>query len=135
MVEKTKTQAQNSSQKLKKKTQALGGFFQNLKKLKKKTQNWMFFRGMIHSLSFLLPNMFKNRKFYTQRSKSFKICPKVSKIEGEIPKTQEKNTKLKEKTQALGGFHPTWETKWCYKKSLIYNQTVPGNQFKLYQLD
>ena len=67
----------------------------------------MFFRGMIHSLSFLLPNMFKNRKFYTQRSKSFKICPKVSKIEGEIPKTQEKNTKLKVKTQALGGFHPT----------------------------
>ena len=42
----------------------------------------------------------------TQRSKSFKIFPKVSKIEGEIPKTQEKNTKLKEETQALGGFHP-----------------------------
>ena len=32
VVEKTKTQAQNSSQKLKKKTQALGGFFQKLKK-------------------------------------------------------------------------------------------------------
>ena len=44
---------------------------------------------MIHSLSFLLTYMFKNRKFYTQRSKSFKICPKVSKIEGKIPKTQE----------------------------------------------
>jgi len=37
-VEKTKTQAQNSSQKLKKKTQALGGFFQKLKKVKKITQ-------------------------------------------------------------------------------------------------
>ena len=37
-VKKTKTQAQNSSQKLKKKTQALGGFFPNLKKLKKITQ-------------------------------------------------------------------------------------------------
>ena len=39
MVEKTKTQAQNSSLKLKKKTQALGGFSQKLKKLKKITQN------------------------------------------------------------------------------------------------
>ena len=35
---------------------------------------------------------------------------------------QKKPTKLKEKTQALGGFRPAWETKWCYKnkKSLIY---------------
>jgi len=38
VVEKIKTEAQNSSQKLKKKTQALGGFIQKLKKLKKKTQ-------------------------------------------------------------------------------------------------
>ena len=46
-------------------------------------------------------------------------------IKWEIPKTQEKNTKLKkktqnsrEKTQALGGFRPASETKWCYKKCL-----------------
>ena len=45
MVEKTKTQAQNSSQKLKKKTQAPGGFFQKLKKVEKITHIWMFFQG------------------------------------------------------------------------------------------
>ena len=55
--------------------------------------------------------MFKKRDFYIQRSKSFKIYPKVSKIEVEILKTQGKNKKLDEKTQALGGFYTTWETK------------------------
>ena len=50
----------------------------------------MFFRGMIHILSFLLPNMFQKRDFYIQRYKTFKIYPKVSKIEIELLKTQEK---------------------------------------------
>ena len=95
----------------------------------------MFFRGMIHSLSFLLPNMFKNRKFYTQRSKSFKICPKVSKIEGEIPKTQEKTRNSRKKLKLWEDFTPPERPSDVIKKSLIYNQTVPGNQFKLYQLD
>ena len=38
VVKKTKTQAQKSSQKLKKTTQALGGFFPKVRKLKKITQ-------------------------------------------------------------------------------------------------
>ena len=45
----------------------------------------------------------------------------------EIPKTQGKNTKLKENTQPFGGFHPTWETKWCYKKSLEYTYRLTWN--------
>ena len=60
---------------------------------------------MIHILSFSLQNMFKNRNFHIKRTKIFKIYQNVSKIEGEIPKLK-KNTKLKEKTQASGGFHP-----------------------------
>jgi len=66
----------------------------------------MFFRGRIHILSFLLQNMFKNRTFHIKRTKIFIIYQNVSKIEGEIPKTQGKNIKLKEKTEAVGGFHP-----------------------------
>ena len=65
----------------------------------------MFFRRTIHILSFLLQNMFKNTNFHIKRTKIFIIYQNVSKIEGEIHKTQEKNTKLKEKTQASGGFH------------------------------
>ena len=41
-----------------------------------------------------------------KKPKSFKNYLNVSRFKGEIPKTQEKNTKLKEKTQALGGFCP-----------------------------
>jgi len=48
------------------KTQALGGFFHKSKNLSKIAQNRMFFREMIHILSFLLANIVKNRNFYIQ---------------------------------------------------------------------
>ena len=74
---------------------------------------------MIPSLSFLLPNMFKNRKFYTQRSKSFKICPKVSKIEGEIPKTQEKTRNSRKKLKLWEDFTPPERPSDVIKKACL----------------
>ena len=50
--------------------------------------------------------MFKNRNFHVKNPKSFKNDLNVSRIKSKIPKTQEKTTKVKDKTQALGGFHP-----------------------------
>ena len=83
----------------------------------------MFFRGMIHILSFLLPNMFQKRDFYEQRSKSFKIYPKVSKIEVEIFKTQEKTRNSMKKLKVWEDFTPserpgvTWQV--MSQKSLL----------------
>ena len=61
-VGKTKTQAQNSSQKLKKKTQAPGGISQKSKKLKKKV-NFDLFSGGVLVLLFLLTNIFNFKSF------------------------------------------------------------------------
>jgi len=71
------------------KTQALGGFFHKSKNLREITQNRMFFREIIiHILSFLFPNIVKNRNFSIQKSKSFKIYQNVSKSKGKITGTQ-----------------------------------------------
>ena len=59
--------------------------------------------GDAHFVIFIAKHVQK-QEFST---KSFKNDLYVSRFKGKIPKTQEKNTKLKEKTQALGGFHPT----------------------------
>ena len=37
--------------------------FPKIEKLKVTTQNFIFFRGMVNIVSFLLQNMFKNRNF------------------------------------------------------------------------
>ena len=66
---KTKTQGQNSSKKLKKKTQPLGGLSLPYAKLKKKTKfhetfssKLKIFKGGALFTPFLLTNIFKNRK-------------------------------------------------------------------------
>ena len=68
-AEKTKTQGQNSSKKLKKKTQPLGGLSLPYAKLKKKTKfhetfssKLKIFKGVALFTPFLLTNIFKNRK-------------------------------------------------------------------------
>ena len=68
-AEKTKTQGQNSSKKLKKKTQPLGGLFLPYAKLKEKTKipeifssKLKIFKGVALFIPFLLTNIFKNRK-------------------------------------------------------------------------
>ena len=68
-AEKTKTQGQNSSKKLKKKTQPLGGLSLPFAKLKKKTKfhetfssKLKIFKGVALFTPFLLTNIFKNRK-------------------------------------------------------------------------
>ena len=66
-AEKTKTQGQNSSKKLKKKTQPLGGLSLPFAKLKKKTKihetfssKLKIFKGLTLFIPFLLTNIFKN---------------------------------------------------------------------------
>ena len=68
-AEKTKTQAKNSSKKLKQKTQPLGGLCLPCAKLKKKTKihkkissKLKIFKGVALFMPFLLTNIFKNRK-------------------------------------------------------------------------
>jgi len=68
-AEKTKTQGQNSSKKLKEKTQPLGGRSLPYAKLKKKTKTHeifssklKIFKGVALFIPFLLTNIFKNTK-------------------------------------------------------------------------
>ena len=68
-AEKTKTQGQNSSKKLKEKTQPLGGRSLPYAKLKKKTKTHeifssklKIFKGVALFIPFLLTNIFKNRE-------------------------------------------------------------------------
>ena len=68
-AKKTKTQGQNSSKKLKKKTQPLGGLSLPFAKLKKKTKfhetfssKLKIFKGVALFTPFLLTNIFKNRE-------------------------------------------------------------------------
>ena len=80
----------------------------------------------MHILSFLLQNMFIKRNFHIQKIQKFKNDLNVSKLRGKFHKIKKKNTKLKEKTQALGGFSPAWETKWCYKKKPVLTRKDRG---------
>ena len=68
-AEKTKTQGQNSSKKLKEKTQPLGGLSLPYAKLKKKTKITEIFSSKLKVfqrvalfIPFLLTNIFKNRE-------------------------------------------------------------------------
>ena len=61
-AEKTKTQGQNSSKKLKEKTQPLGATLLKFKKLKKKLIIWPNFPGVPLNMPFLLPNIFNKGK-------------------------------------------------------------------------
>ena len=47
-----------------------------------------------------------------------KILRFFGKLNNIFPKTREKNSKLKEKTQRLGGLVLSHPPKWCQKKSL-----------------
>ena len=59
----------------------------------------MVFRMMIHSLSFLLPNMFKTGSFMLKYPKVSKFVHKFLKLRGKFPKlkreTRNSRTKLK----------------------------------------
>ena len=106
---KTKTQGQNSSKKLKEKTQPLGSTLLRFVKLKKKTHLLDKFSGLPLNMPFLLPNIFNKGKilemfwFIFQKSrKKHVLRSKFSKTQGKNSKTQGKNPKLKEKTQPLG---------------------------------
>ena len=101
-AEKTKTQGKNSSQKLKEKTQLLGGFYLQFRKLKKKlrfplkTQN--FLRGGTFYVIFINKNIKKwNFRIFCEHF--FKIQKNISKNERKSQKTWGKNSKLKQKTQ------------------------------------
>ena len=61
-AEKTKTQGQNSSKKLKEKTQPLGATLLKFEKLKKKTHFLAKFPGAPLNMPFLLPNIFNKGK-------------------------------------------------------------------------
>ena len=61
-AEKTKTQGQNSSKKLKEKTQPLGSTLLKFVKLKKKTHLLDKFSGLPLNMPFLLPNIFNKGK-------------------------------------------------------------------------
>ena len=77
-------------------------------------------------MPFLWTNIFKFcqfQLFFTESIEFFrnfqkKLKENNFKLKKEL-KTQAKNSKLKEKTQGPGGFFRAWETKWCYKKSLL----------------
>ena len=73
-VGKTKSQAQNSSQKLKKNTpQAPGGISQKSKKLKKKSQFWSFFKGGGTCFAIFINKYFQLQEFLIQKSLIFEI--------------------------------------------------------------
>ena len=95
-AEKTKTQGQNSSKKLKEKTQPLGGLCLPCAKLKKKTKihkkissKLKIFKGVALFMPFLLTNIKKNRR----------ICNDIVKILRFFEKNIIISLKLKRKTQ------------------------------------
>ena len=77
--------------------------------------------------------MFKKRDFYIQRSKSFKIYPKVSKIEVEIPKTQEKTLNSRKKLKLWEDFAPSERPsdvikKACHRESVFQSLLSKHNR-------
>ena len=119
-AEKTKTQGQNSSKKLKEKTQPLGSTLLKFVKLKKKTHLLDKFSGLPLNMPFLLPNIFNKGKilemfwFIFQKSRKKHVLRlKFSKTQGKNSKTQGKNPKLKEKTQPLGFSILALDPNWC----------------------
>ena len=98
-AEKTKTQEKNSSQKLKEKTQHLGGFSLQFRKLKKKTefssQNSKLLKGGTFYAIFIA-------KFFQKvevRKPFAKNLKDIRKKLGKCRKNSRKNSKLKGKTQ------------------------------------
>ena len=78
----------------------------------------------MHILSFLLRNMFKNRSSRIKKPKSFKNYLNVSRFKGKIPKTQEKNTKVKEKLKLWEDFAPPERPSGVIKKA--WSCTIPA---------
>ena len=66
----------------------------------------MSFQGGDAHFVIFIAKYVQKQEFSYKKPKSFKNYLNVSRLKGEIPKTQEKNTKLKKKTQALGRFRP-----------------------------
>ena len=98
---KHKTQTKNSSRKLK----HWEAFPKNSKNSRKQLKFECFFREVLHILSFLLQNMFKNRNFHTQKPKSFKNYLNVSKLRGKFQKLQKKH-KTQGKNSSFGRISP-----------------------------
>ena len=69
--------------------------FPQIEKPQENNSDRMFYREMIHILSFLLSKVVKTSNFSIQKSRSFKIYQNVLKGKGKIP-GKEKTTKFKE---------------------------------------
>ena len=105
-TEKTKTQGQNSSKKLKKKTQPLGGTPLKFEKLKKITNFFEKNSGVVLKMQFLkhiLSEMKRFLIFVNKFRNSLQKLKKKLKRGVNFSKTQGKNPKLKQKTETLGG--------------------------------
>ena len=89
VVKKIKTQAQNSSQN----TQALGGFFQRLKKLKKKHKIECFSGGWYPVCHFYCQICSKTGSFILKDPKVSKFVHKFLKLRGKFPKLKKNSRK------------------------------------------
>ena len=98
-AEKTKTQGQNSSKKLKEKTQPLGATLLKFLKTQEKTHPLAKFPGVPLNMPFLLSNIFKKGKILEIVLIFFQKSRKKHFLKSKFQKTQGKNSKLKEKTQ------------------------------------
>ena len=116
-VKKTKTQAQNSSQKLKKKTQALGGFFQNLKKLKKKLKIECFSGGWYTVCHFYCQICSKTGSFILKDPKVSKFVQKFLKLRGKFPKLKKKTQNSRKKLKLWEDFAPPERPSGVIKKA------------------
>ena len=107
-AEKTKTQGQNSSKKLKEKTQPLGATLLQFVKTQGKNSSFSKISRGTPKYTIFITKYFQKREHFGNcfdlkkiKNKPF-VRLKFPKTQGKNLKTQGKNPKLKEKTQALG---------------------------------
>ena len=108
-AEKTKTQGQNSSKKLKEKTQPLGATLLQFVKTQEKNSSFSKISRGTPKYTIFITKYFQKREhfgncfnFFKKIKKKPLVRLKFRKTQGKNLKTQGKNPKLKEKTQALG---------------------------------
>ena len=120
-AEKTKTQGQNSSKKLKEKTQPLGATLLKFVKTQEKNSSFGQISRGTPKYAIFITKYFQKREDFgncfnflkkKSRKKHF-VRLKFPKTQGKNLKTQGKNPKLKEKTQALGVLILALAPNWC----------------------
>ena len=125
-TEKTKTQAANSSQKLKEKTQRQGGTFPFLRKTQEKNsilpiffvKTEMFYWVPLF-MPFLWTNIFKFYKFQLFFTKNIEIFRKLKKNWGEKTQNSSKKLKTQAKNSRSGRPFPRLRYQVMLKKSLL----------------